>query len=95
MMNNSSLMQSLPSSELYPVDNDQNKLNSLSKEKKLQTLKAVYRQLFKENRDLDFHHDSRLESLFFNGYLTTREMVGELLNSDMFKNYIRLMLYVD
>ncbi len=52
------------------------------------TLKAVYRQVFKENRDLDFHHNSRLESLYLNGELTTRELVGKLLNSDMFKNYI-------
>lgn len=88
VMNNSQLMQSLSTAELYPVGNDHNKLNSLSQEDKSLNLKALYRQLFKENRDLNFHHDPRLESLYLNGNLTTRELVGKLLNSDMFLNYI-------
>ena len=51
-------------------------------------LKALYTQLFKENRDLDFHHNSSLDSAYLNGELTTREMVAELLCSDMYVNFI-------
>lgn len=51
-------------------------------------LKALYTQLFKENRDLDFHHNSSLDSAYLNGELTTREMVTELLCSDMYVNFI-------
>ena len=51
-------------------------------------LKALYTQLFKENRDLDFHHNSSLDSSYLNGELTTQEMVSELLCSDMYVNFI-------
>ncbi|NEP14472.1 MAG: phycobilisome Linker polypeptide [Symploca sp. SIO2C1] len=51
-------------------------------------LKGIYRQLFKENRNLDFFHDARLDSLFLGGYLTTRKMVCELLCSQMYQDYI-------
>ncbi len=87
MLNSSALMQSLPASDLHLVDSEK-QLNSLPKEDRILNLKVLYRQLFKENRDLSFHHDSRLESSYLNGDLTTRELVGKLLNSDMFVNYI-------
>lgn len=51
-------------------------------------LKSLYTQLFKENRDLDFHHNSSLDSAYLNGELTTRDMVAELICSDMYVNFI-------
>lgn len=51
-------------------------------------LKAIYRQLFKENRNFDFFHNSTLDSLFLAGELTTRDMVCELLCSEMYRDYI-------
>ena len=54
-------------------------------------LKAVYRQLFKENRDLDFFHNSRLDSAYLRGELTTRELVMKLLSSEMYRDYILLV----
>lgn len=51
-------------------------------------LKALYKQLFKENRDLDFHHNDSLDSAYLNGEITTQEMVSELLCSDMYVNFI-------
>ena len=40
-------------------------------------LKALYTQLFKENRDLFFHHNVSLDSAYLNGESTTREMVAK------------------
>ena len=57
LANNSQLIPSLPISEFYPIRNNGRKPNTPSVEDKLLSLKAVYRQLFKENRDLDFHHE--------------------------------------
>ena len=51
-------------------------------------LQGIYRQLFKENRDLDFFHDSRLDSMYLSGHLSTRQMVSELLASEMYRDYI-------
>ncbi|NEO56319.1 MAG: phycobilisome Linker polypeptide [Okeania sp. SIO3B5] len=51
-------------------------------------LKAIYRQLFKENRNFDFFHNSTLDSLFLAGELTTRDMICELLCSEMYRDYI-------
>lgn len=54
-------------------------------------LQAVYRQLFKENRDLDFFHTDRIDSAYLNGELTTRELVCELLQSEMYRDYILMV----
>ena len=51
-------------------------------------LQGIYRQLFKENRDLDFFHDSRLDSMYLSGHISTRQMVCELLASEMYRDYI-------
>ena len=49
---------------------------------------GVYRQLFKENRDLDFFHNSALDSAYLNSRLSTRELVCELLKSQMYIDYL-------
>ncbi|MCL2925955.1 MAG: phycobilisome rod-core linker polypeptide [Trichodesmium sp. MAG_R04] len=51
-------------------------------------LKAIYRQLFKENRNFDFFHNDQLDSLFLTGKLTTQQMICELLCSEMYRDYI-------
>ena len=51
-------------------------------------LQGIYRQLFKENRNLTFFHNLRLDSLFLAGRLTTRQMICELLCSEMYQDYI-------
>ncbi len=51
-------------------------------------LQGVYRQLFKENRNFDFFHDAKLDSSFLDGKLTTRELICELLCSEMYRDYI-------
>lgn len=54
-------------------------------------LQAVYRQLFKENRDLDFFHTDKIDSAYLNGELTTRELVCALLQSEMYRDYILMV----
>ncbi|MEL7350612.1 MAG: phycobilisome rod-core linker polypeptide [Cyanobacteria bacterium P01_A01_bin.116] len=54
-------------------------------------LRAVYRQLFKENRDLDFFHNDHIDSAYLNGTLTTRELVCQLLQSAMYRDYILMV----
>lgn len=54
-------------------------------------LQAVYRQLFKENRDLDFFHSAKTDSAYLNGELTTRELVRDLLQSEMYRDYILMV----
>ena len=51
-------------------------------------LKAIYDQLFKENRNLEFFHNEALDSAFLTGILTTRNFVCELLCSEMYQDYI-------
>ena len=51
-------------------------------------LKGIYRQLFKENRSLDFFQNQTLDSMFLSGELTTRQFVCELLCSEMYQDYI-------
>ncbi|MEO1352751.1 MAG: phycobilisome rod-core linker polypeptide [Cyanobacteria bacterium J06635_15] len=62
--------------------------NGLSDSDKHDCLTATYRRLFKDNRDLDFHHNAALDSAYLNHELTTRELVCELICSDMFINFI-------
>ena len=87
-MANSLLAQSLTPPNISQLQIDSSRLNALSKTDRVQNIKAVYKQLFKENRDLTHHHDDRLESLYLDGQITTRQFIFELLNSDMFVNYI-------
>lgn len=54
-------------------------------------LAAVYRQLFKENRDLDFFHNAKADSAYLNGQLTTRELVRDLIQSEMYRDYILMV----
>lgn len=51
-------------------------------------LDATYRRLFKENRDLDFFRNHQLDSAYLNGELTTRQLVSQLLSSEMYRDYI-------
>ena len=57
-------------------------------ENRSESLKAIYRQIFKENRDLDFFHNLALDSAYLKGQLTTRQLVRNLLCSEMFRDYI-------
>ena len=77
-ISSSNLIKPTLDSEVFLLGNDN----------KLQVLKGVYRQLFKENRDLDFFHNSALDSAYLNGRLTTRELVRELLSSQMYVDYL-------
>ena len=62
--------------------------NSADPTTRADRLKAVYRQLFKENRDLDFFHNFALDSAYLKGNLTTRQLVMSLLSSEMYQDYI-------
>ena len=84
--NNSQRMQSLSLSDVFPLGDRQD--NMPLKDNKSLLLNAVYTQLFKENRNLSFHHNASLESAYLNGKINTRELVEELLCSDMYVNYI-------
>ena len=65
-------------SENYEVNGADKSLN----------LQAAYRQLFKANRDLEMFHNSAVDSAFLNGQLTTRELIRQMICSDMYINYI-------
>ncbi|NET33150.1 MAG: phycobilisome Linker polypeptide [Cyanothece sp. SIO1E1] len=62
--------------------------NDLDPSNRAASLKAVYRQLFKENRDFDFFHNSVVDSAYLNGRLTTRQLVLKLITSEMYRDYI-------
>ena len=62
--------------------------NNLDSTNRADSLKAIYRQLFKENRDLDFFHNSAVDSAYLEGRLTTRQFVVKLLTSEMYQDYI-------
>jgi len=76
-----------PASNFYPIK-DGSTPNAPSKSGRGLSLKAAYTQIFKENRDLDFHHNASLDSAYLNGQLSTRDLVCELLCSDMYVNYV-------
>ena len=88
LVNNAQLIYPLSTSEFYTVSDRERQLNVSSPENKLLCLKAVYRQLFKENRDIESHHNATLDSEYLNSQLTTKELVRELLCSDMYVNYV-------
>ncbi|MEM6451528.1 MAG: phycobilisome rod-core linker polypeptide [Cyanobacteria bacterium P01_D01_bin.105] len=54
-------------------------------------LEAVYRQLFKENRNLEFFRNPKIESKYLSGDITTRELVLALLQSEMYRDYIMMV----
>ena len=67
---------------------DASGIKTFTKMDKADCLQAVYRRLFKDNRNIDFHHNESLDSAYLNGEITTQELVRELICSDMFVNYI-------
>ncbi|MEM7796847.1 MAG: phycobilisome rod-core linker polypeptide [Cyanobacteria bacterium P01_C01_bin.118] len=67
---------------------DTSGLKTFSTMDKADCLQAVYRRLFKDNRNITFHHNASLDSAYLNGEITTQELVRELICSDMFVNYI-------
>ena len=83
---NNQIIRSLNSSEFYPVSDRQSDM--VDGDNKAVSLKAAYQRLFKSNRDLDFFHNAALDSAYLDGRMTTRELVRELLCSDMYVNYI-------
>lgn len=83
-------MSKLPNSEtMLMISRDQDK--SLDLKNRPEILKAVYKQLFKENRDLEFFHNAVLDSSFLEGKLTTRQFVCKLISSEMYRDYILLV----
>lgn len=79
LINNNQINRPAATSVDYPMNGTEDKKNSL---------KAAYRQLFKENRDLDAFHNASVDSSYLNGQLTTRELICKLICSDMYINYI-------
>lgn len=61
---------------------------ALSVMDKRDCLQATYRAIFKDNRNIDFHHNEALDSAYLNNEITTQELVRELICSDMFINFI-------
>ncbi len=78
LINNNLLNTPPTASDNYRIDDADRALS----------LKAAYRQLFKDNRDLDAFHSSTLDSAYLNGEINTRELVCKMLCSDMYVNYI-------
>lgn len=78
-----------PSSfEAFAAQSPQNAVQTFDTSDRSATLNAAYRRLFKENRSLDFHRNASLDSRFLNGQLTTRELIRDMLCSDMYINFI-------
>lgn len=67
---------------------DASGIKTFSTMDKADCLQAVYRRLFKDNRNIAFHHNESLDSAYLNNQITTQELVRELICSDMFVNYI-------
>lgn len=55
---------------------------------RVNSLQATYTQLFKENRDLSFFRNEALDSAYLDGRLNTRQLVCQLLSSEMYRDYI-------
>lgn len=53
-----------------------------------QALNSIYKQLFKENRNLDFFRNAEIDSKFLSGESTVRETVCALICSEMYQDYI-------
>ena len=78
LVNNNLLNIPPTTSETYRLDGADRSLS----------LKAAYRQLFKDNRDFDAFHMPTVDSAYLNSEITTRELVGKMICSDMYVNYI-------
>ena len=78
LINNNHLNTPPTTSENYRIDDIDRKLS----------LKAAYRQIFKDNRDLYMFHSPTVDSAYLNGELSTRDLVGKMICSDMYVNYI-------
>lgn len=78
LINNNLLNTPPTTSENYRINDADRQLS----------LKATYRQLFKDNRDLAAFHNAALDSAYLNGELNTKELVCKMICSDMYVNYI-------
>ena len=78
----------VPAGDIRLANGDASGLKTFSTMDQADCLQAVYRRLFKDNRNIDFHHNESLDSAYLNGEITTQELVCELICSDMFVNYI-------
>ncbi|AFY37671.1 Phycobilisome linker polypeptide [[Leptolyngbya] sp. PCC 7376] len=53
-----------------------------------QALNSIYKQLFKENRNLEFFRNAEIDSKFLAGETSTRQTVCSLICSEMYQDYI-------
>lgn len=83
---NNQIIRSAGASEFFPTSDRNSEM--VAGDNKEVSLRAAYQRLFKDNRDLAFHHNSALDSAYLNDRITTRDLVRELLCSDMYVNYI-------
>ncbi len=88
LANNNQVIPVSTNGGLRLENGDASGIKTFSTMDKAACLQAVYRRLFKDNRNIDFHHNKSLDSAYINGELTTQELVRELICSDMFVNYI-------
>lgn len=88
LANNNQVIPVSSNGGLRLENGDASGIKTFSTMDKADCLQAVYRRLFKDNRNIDFHHNGSLDSSYLNGEITTQELVRELLCSDMFVNYI-------
>ncbi|MEO0432327.1 MAG: phycobilisome rod-core linker polypeptide [Cyanobacteria bacterium J06656_5] len=88
LANNNQVIPVSSNGGLRLENGDASGIKTFSTMDKADCLQAVYRRLFKDNRNIDFHHNESLDSSYLNGEITTQELVRELLCSDMFVNYI-------
>ena len=88
LANNNQVIPVSSNGGLRLENGDASGIKTFSTMDKADCLQAVYRRLFKDNRNIDFHHNTSLDSAYLNGEITTQELVRELLCSDMFVNYI-------
>ncbi|MEM9485909.1 MAG: phycobilisome rod-core linker polypeptide [Cyanobacteria bacterium P01_F01_bin.116] len=73
----------------YSLENvESGQAKALSVMDKRDCLQATYRAIFKDNRNIDFHHNEALDSAYLNNEITTQDLVRELICSDMFVNFI-------
>ncbi|MEA5465993.1 phycobilisome rod-core linker polypeptide [Leptothoe sp. PORK10 BA2] len=88
LANNNQVIPVSTNGGLRLENGDASGIKTFSTMDKADCLQAVYRRLFKDNRNIDFHHNASLDSAYLNGEITTQELVRELICSDMFVNYI-------
>lgn len=81
-------MQTLVNNNIINVPPTTSEAYRLDSSDRALSLKAAYRQIFKDNRDFEAFHMPTVDSAYLNGEITTRELVGKMLCSDMYVNYI-------